>query len=188
MARSPTKAPIGSKFGKWTVIAQAESRHGARWLCRCECGKEAILRSNYVRNKAGSCRSCAYTGKVMAKGSNSKIWNGHGEISGQYWHTVCRSSALRKHKIEISIKDAWEQFLVQDRKCALSGVELSFAPCQSAARQQTASLDRIDSTKGYELGNVQWVHKDINWMKGSLSDADFINWCRLVADRQVSVI
>ena len=29
----------------------------------------------------------------------------------------------------------------------------------------TASLDRIDSTKGYVRGNIQWVHKDINWFK-----------------------
>ena len=44
-----------------------------------------------------------------------------------------------------------------------------------------ASLDRIDRTKGYEPGNVQWVHKIVNDMKGTLKDADFIAWCGAVA-------
>lgn len=46
----------------------------------------------------------------------------------------------------------------------------------------TASLDRIDSSKGYIEGNVQWVHKRINKMKLDDSDTEFIEWCRLIAD------
>ena len=44
------------------------------------------------------------------------------------------------------------------------------------------SIDRIDSNIGYELGNIQWVDKRINMMKGSLSNGEFINLCTLVAD------
>mgnify|MGYP007044016634 CR=1 FL=1 len=41
----------------------------------------------------------------------------------------------------------------------------------------TASLDRIDSSKGYIEGNVQWVHKDINWMKQDFNEEYFIFLC-----------
>ena len=44
----------------------------------------------------------------------------------------------------------------------------------------TASLDRIDSLKGYTEDNVQWVHKHINFMKGSLSENKFIEYCKLI--------
>lgn len=37
----------------------------------------------------------------------------------------------------------------------------------------TASLDRIDSTKGYVEENVQWVHKDVNFMKSNLTEQRF---------------
>lgn len=47
-------------------------------------------------------------------------------------------------------------------------------------RKCTASLDRIDSAKGYVEGNVQWVHKRINLMKGTLSEKDFIAFCQMV--------
>ncbi len=45
---------------------------------------------------------------------------------------------------------------------------------------KTASLDRIDSRLGYEPGNIQWVHKDVNQMKWHLSNDRFIEVCRAV--------
>ena len=78
------------------------------------------------------------------------------------------------------MKYAWEQFLKQNRNCALSGEALRFqTKCKSS--DGTASLDRIDSSHGYIGGNVQWVHKDINYMKMDLDNAKFIDWCRKVA-------
>lgn len=65
-------------------------------------------------------------------------------------------------------------------RCALSGRPIVYKvrPRDSTA---TASLDRIDSTKGYVKGNVQWVHKDINRMKQDIDDETFIALCNEVA-------
>jgi hypothetical protein len=49
-------------------------------------------------------------------------------------------------------------------------------------KKQTASLDRIDSTKGYIKGNIQWVHKDVNKMKWNWNQSNFINWCKLITN------
>jgi len=46
----------------------------------------------------------------------------------------------------------------------------------------TASLDRINSSKGYTLDNVQWVHKTVNIMKQGLSDEDFKYWIKMIGD------
>lgn len=43
-----------------------------------------------------------------------------------------------------------------------------------------ASLDRIDSSKGYIPGNVQWVDKRVNYMKQALPEGEFAELCRLV--------
>lgn len=43
------------------------------------------------------------------------------------------------------------------------------------------SIDRINSDIGYEEGNIQWVDKRINMMKGSLSNKEFIELCTKVA-------
>jgi hypothetical protein len=42
-------------------------------------------------------------------------------------------------------------------------------------------LDRIDSSKGYIVGNVQWVHKHVNVMKNIFSQEMFIFICNQVS-------
>lgn len=48
--------------------------------------------------------------------------------------------------------------------------------------RHTASLDRIDNTKGYIPGNVQWVHKSVNFCKGTLKERYFIKLCCQIAN------
>lgn len=46
------------KFGRLTVIARAENKHGkARWLCRCDCGNEIIAYGSILLK--GNTRSCS---------------------------------------------------------------------------------------------------------------------------------
>ncbi len=81
----------------------------------------------------------------------------------------------------ISMVDAWDKFQEQKGLCAYTGQVLTL----SASKHDTlgtASLDRIDSSRGYVLDNIQWVHKDINRLKNNYSEADFIQMCHLVAD------
>ena len=52
-------------------------------------------------------------------------------------------------------------------------------------KEQTASFDRIDNSKGYEVGNIQWVHKEINMMRGTLSVDRFIELCEFVVSNKV---
>ena len=69
-------------------------------------------------------------------------------------------------------------FETQERRCALTNVELVMTRDR---KQNSASLDRIDSTKGYVKGNLQWVHRDVNRMKSDFPQEDFLEWCRKVA-------
>lgn len=64
----------------------------------------------------------------------------------------------------------------------LTGCELILPP--TSEKSGTASLDRIDSTKGYVVGNVQRVHKSVNMMKQSLPNHIFIDWCQKIAKHQ----
>lgn len=104
-----------------------------------------------------------------------------GEMSGQYWRTVINGAKSRNMCLNVTAQQAWDKFLEQGRRCALTGLELGFVNnFNSNCKKQTASLDRIDSTIGYELTNVQWVHKKVNLMKQAMSDAELIYWCEQV--------
>ena len=73
-------------------------------------------------------------------------------------------------------KQLVEKFQAQEGKCALSGVKLTFG------RNGNASLDRIDPSKYYVEGNMQWVHKSVNKMKGGYPVNTFKKFCKLVGD------
>src|SRR5690606_20536198 len=85
-------------------------------------------------------------------------------------------------ELSITPEYLWDLFLNQNRKCAISGVELVFADSHKNKTDSTASPDRIDPSKGYIEDNVQWVHKYVNSMRNNKSINDFIEWCKIISD------
>jgi hypothetical protein len=179
---------IGKRYGKWIVIDNADKRPKGDdcWLCRCDCGKEKIVLGYNLRSSHSSSCGC----QTLKYKSNHPLWTGCGEIFGSYFNAIKLGAKNRELKFDITIIDIWELFLKQERKCALTGLNL-LLPQTSKDTNATASLDRIDSSKGYIKNNIQWVHKDLNTMKMNLSQEQFINYCRLVVncvDKKLSLI
>jgi hypothetical protein len=88
-------------------------------------------------------------------------------------------------KVTITIQDAWELFQAQHERCALTGVDLTFGGTARNWQSKTASLDRIDSSRGYTKNNVQWIHKRLQWMKNDMPEDEFIAWCKAVAGHSI---
>ena len=107
-------------------------------------------------------------------------WKGYEELSGTKWSSYQKGAEARELAFDITIEYAWELFLKQERKCALTGLPIYFDMDLDFLRRYghqngTASLDRIDSTKGYTPDNIQWVHKDVNKMKMDLPQEKFFS-------------
>lgn len=163
----------GKKFGKLTVMSfdNSDNSHGDTfWKCQCDCGKEVIKRG--TRLTSGQIKSCGCLGAI---GTTNAGWKGVGEISGHRLCSMKTNAKTRDIKFGVTKEYLWKLFLLQNRKCALSGKPLVFGKKQDFG---TASLDRIDSSKGYVKGNVQWVHKDINLMKLDHTQEEFVALCK----------
>lgn len=164
-------------FDEWTVLSRTEKGY----LCRCSCGKEYdIGRANLISGKSSCCKYCSRSKRALGKHPG---WKGYEGISGTQWHRVRASAKKRAVDLDITIEYIWETYLKQDRKCVLTGLPISMGVSANSFMNgdYSASLDRIDSSKGYVEGNVQWVHKDINQIKSNLSQDRFIELCKLVA-------
>lgn len=164
---------INKKFGKLTItdLGNQKGKEGRIAICVCDCGKsceKTIHGMTHGRNRSCGC---------------SKEYKGYEEISDRYWNRIKYNANIRKLEFNISVVDAWNLFLKQGRKCAISGVEIKFITGKDK-NQTTASLDRIDSKKGYTLDNIQWVHKDVNFLKQDNSDENFIKWCHTISEYQ----
>jgi len=173
----------GQHFGKLIVLERKEykSRKGnVRYMakCLCQCGNiKEILVKNLLNGRTKSC-GCDRSYYDKMSGDKNACFKGYKEIRKTYWNKLAKRSELCGRKFSLDIKFGWELFEAQNRKCALTGLPIYFDKCTG---NTTASLDRIDSTLGYEKDNVQWVHKDVNKMKNVYSVEYFIKICKLVA-------
>ncbi len=169
------------KFGKLTVMNR-EANHKKRtyWKCKCDCGNYKIVEAGHLRY--GRTVSCGC--EQYQHGKDNISWKGHGEIPKSLYNRINSNAKRRGISMELSLKDLWELFIKQNRKCSLSDLPLDFTYGRNQKHKGTASLDRIDSTKGYVKGNVQWVHKDVNWMKQDYSNDYFLSMCQRICDFQ----
>ena len=161
-SRYPSK--IGQKFGLLTVLKRSKE-HNKRWICQCECGNVVTIRIRPDRDT----NSC---GCLKNKSC--------GEIPLFYWSNIKYRAKSKGLELNVTPEYLWNIFLKQNRQCSYTGIELIFTDLKNQILQ-TASIDRIDSNKGYIEGNVQWVHKLVNTMKLDLDHEDFLKWCQLVS-------
>jgi len=154
------------------------------WECRCICGKVINRRQDYLFSDRGKNASCGCKHSMKSDtGSNSKTWKGYGKISGQYFSLIKNRANKKNLTFNITKKYIWNLYLEQGEKCALTSIIIDIKESRRSqeVNEMTASLDRIDSTKGYIKGNVQWVHKDINRMKNNYDQDYFIEMCHKVS-------
>ena len=88
----------------------------------------------------------------------------------------------RKKEVNVTLeylKEVWDS---QKGICPLTGWKLEL-PTQSKQYRlhiKTASLDRIDNSKGYILGNVRFVSVMFNFARNNFSDEDVIEFAQAV--------
>lgn len=111
------------------------------------------------------------------------------QVSKAYFGKVRRRAKLNKLEFSITIEYLQQLYHNQQCCCALSGVVLKM-PVRCVNKEidtkyfNLASLDRIDSSKGYIVDNVQWVDAKINKMKLDLTDNEFIKLCKRVVEHE----
>jgi hypothetical protein len=145
----------------------------AKWKCLCECGKEFIAVGTDLRN--GKTKTCGC--RISIK--NRRNWSGYEKIPQTVWSNIVRNAEQRNIEVKIAIEYINELFIKQDGKCYFTNLDIYLD-----LKEKTASLDRLDNTKGYVEGNVAWVHKDINKMKGMFPADRFIELCNLVSENK----
>ena len=165
------------KFSNVTIINDIpilpEGRREYHFLVKCNnCGKE-FLKAKWTFGK--------YRCQCYKTINGAYNYQGYKDISQAYYRS-CKSNAKNSgREFSVSKKDIWKQWIKQEGKCVLSGIEIKIERNYTKVwKNMTASLDRIDSTKGYTVDNIQWIHKDINRMKSNFDEKYFIKMCKLI--------
>jgi len=151
-----------------------------RWYKKCpSCGElQSYLRRNYAiasHNENKECKSCSNS---RPENNQHKGWI-KGILRHSFFEKYRMQAALRNLLWDIDAEYLADLLIEQDYKCALSGWDIDAMEINN----NSASLDRIDSTKGYVKGNVQWVHKMVNMCKQQYTQEQFVSMCISIANK-----
>lgn len=174
---------VNEVFDYWTIVDNTLYElkpHIYAVKCVCKCGVEKYVRISALltgRSKGCKCRTADRHRELKG--------NYVGDISDTFWSRIKKSARIRDIDFNITKIYIWELFLKQNKKCKLSNLDIIIEKsiCRKRGKSNiTASLDRIDSSKGYIVGNVQWLHKDVNYIKQDLDESYFKILCKLITD------
>jgi hypothetical protein len=94
-----------------------------------------------------------------------------------------RRAKSRKRLGNLTVTDIKECWETQKGLCAITGLPLKLNG-QHTDQFDCASLDRIDSSKPYEIGNIQFITLCLNYAKNNASNERFLEYLRTIFDRQ----
>ena len=162
---------IGDKIKKWTIIEGPRIHNSTvQFRVQCECGTKRWIQPNELLNPS-RCYSCI---KCAHKQPDKLFPTQFGRIK--------RGAENRNIRFNVSIDYLWKLWELQKGCCAITG-----DPIETIRK---ASLDRIDSSKGYEEGNVQWVTYRANVSKHTMTMDELYDFCKKVlnhANQQPSI-
>ena len=145
-------------------------------VCEKQLGYVSKAAVRFAERQQSSCQACAKRHKTRYE---ERI-----QLDDTGTVALSRVKAIELHatrrgiSFEVTPEYLGQLLIDQGHRCALTGYPIYVR----TTKQFTASLDRIDNTKGYVEGNVQWVRKEINLMKLTHGNEEFIDICRRVSE------
>jgi len=176
----------GQKFGRLTVIRRSYPNGNSgepRWLCKCECGKETVVKGACLRK--GEIRSCGCLRKELAR--NRRIlplglasmksvidsYKRNAKIRGIEWNLIEEQFA------EITKKDCYY--------CGAKPNNKRYQP-RNNGEYIYNGIDRKDNTKGYTIDNVVPCCSICNMAKSNLTEQEFKDWIKRLITKNIKIL
>lgn len=166
------KYHVGQKTDRKEIVSfydvSPNGSHRYLWKClKCH--------TIYGPSSGTSIFKSPYTKCCQRRLDEKTNYRGAGHVTGSKMTQIKDSARKRNLECTVTAQFLWELFKIQEGRCGYTGLPIEL--------NKNASLDRIDSTKGYTPGNVHWVLWDINRMKWNIPHQEFVKLCSLVASR-----
>lgn len=141
----------GQKFGRLTVIERAQNKgKHVMWMCECECGNRVNISSDNL--KRGNTVSCGcYRSEKLAKRCKK-----HGHRYERIYRIWCgmKRRCYNAHEINYKLYGLRGITVCDEWLCDFGEF---YNWSMSNGYEDSLTIDRIDSNKGYEPSNCHWT-------------------------------
>ena len=183
---------IGQTIGYLTVL---EIFPEGKTKCQCACGVIRLFNWGDIRRgktKGCGCRRNTPELRALAKERaiqfqkegilNRGYVKKDGKCPLKYILTMLNRPNRKPCNLTIEdLKEIWEK---SGGICPYTKIKLTlpigFANPNPAISYRMASIDRINSSKGYVRGNIQYVSRNINYAKGILTHQQMLDFINLI--------
>jgi hypothetical protein len=189
------KSFIGQKINSMKILEIISNKIVK---CECECGK--IKECNYQDLKRNRIKGCgckrntpelnklskirAY--KLLESGVLNKGGDFHPKENREfkYLFRMIKNNSNRKESFLVieDLKEVWHK---QNGTCPYTKIKLKL-PTNSNPNPDIsynmASVDRIDSSKPYTKENIQFVSRNINYAKNTMSHEETLNFIKIIIE------
>lgn len=161
MGRS-VSAIEGERFGRLIAVRQIfphQAGTASRWLCRCDCGTEKVVRIDAF--KSGRQLSCGCHRREKIKAALTSHGLSHLAEYHIWLGMLARCTNPKSTGWEayggrgITVCDRWRLGEGGQGGFVLFLADVGFRPSPEM------SIDRIDNARGYERGNVRWATREV---------------------------
>jgi hypothetical protein len=175
-------------------------KHQGRKLGKCACDncgiefekpQSEINRNKKLKRNNFCSRTCVGLNNVKNFGdkknnydiSKHSDWKKDEFTKFRYHYRNIKS---RNKEVGVTLEDLRDVWNLQQEKCPYLGIKLTLNSYGKIKKDPitSASLDRIDSSKGYIKGNIQWVSRAVNYMKNDMSGNDLLRIFDLIVENR----
>lgn len=145
--------PAGSRL---TILGPAKGKESRPYvLARCKCGSEKVYRADNVVN--GKVRSCGcLTVEKSTERALAMTKHGHARLKRSPTYLTWRSMHIRCCG---SDKDHYQAYAAKGISVCERWNSFENFLADMGERPEGCTIDRIDSSKGYEPANCRWATK-----------------------------
>lgn len=165
---------VGTKISRWTVVHREEGfpRGGARWLCRCECGRERIISALSLRN--GASQSCGCLALEVRKKCKFTAQEANDRRIFNRYHNRAKHCGI---SFTLTLAQFQEIIKLDCYYCGAKPRAYHGTDQRDYSEPHIRNgLDRFDNSKGYSIDNVKPCCFRCNMAKSDWPVEEFLEW------------